>query len=317
MDESAFNLAPTGELVLAPAGRHVYVESRNSDKENITTLFSVNASGTFAPPLTLYKYARLPAAAALSAPSFWALGKTDSGWMTSVSFYEYIANVFLPYLDEQQIEKPIIVFLDGHRSHLTLQLSKLCRDNGIILVALYPNSTHILQPLDVAVFKPIKSRWKALKRQWRIDHNGEEVTKFNLPSILNMVIQENQMSSNVISGFRGTGLFPFNEDAVDYRKIIKRTSQSTLQQPENTDEVSENQNLPLTDFENKIDPQKLEDFRAAMIEGGPWTGDKEDTSLFYFWRDMVFETYHPQLPPFFNVTCDAPDASVTEDRYND
>ncbi|XP_055714409.1 uncharacterized protein LOC129808661 [Phlebotomus papatasi] len=287
MDESGFNLAPTGELVLAAAGRHVYIESRNSDKENITTLFCVNASGCFGPPLTLYKYARLPAVAALSAPAHWALGKTEIG------------NVFLPFQNEQQIQRPIIVFLDGHKSHLSLQLSEMCRDNGIILVALYPNATHILQPLDVAVFKAIKSRWKAYKRQWRIEHDGNEVTKFDLPSILNKIIQEDQMPNNVVSGFRATGIFPFNENAVDYRKIIQR-SPPPAQLLENMQNEAQNMNLThLMHVESKIDPQKLEDFRATMIEGGPWSGDVADTSFFfYFYRDMVFETYHPNLPPF-------------------
>lgn len=35
-----------------------------------------------------------------------------------------------------------------------------CREKGIELVALYQNATHILQPLDVAFFHPLKNKWK-------------------------------------------------------------------------------------------------------------------------------------------------------------
>jgi len=35
----------------------------------------------------------------------------------------------------------------------------------MILVPLYPNSTYILQSLDVAVFGPLKSRWKKIVKQ--------------------------------------------------------------------------------------------------------------------------------------------------------
>lgn len=92
------------------------------------------------------------------------IGKTEKGWMTGEAFYEYFANVFHPYLVKEQIPLPVIVFLDGHSSHLTLHLSEFCRNNGIILVCLLPNTTHILQLLDVSVFAPLKQKWKTTVR---------------------------------------------------------------------------------------------------------------------------------------------------------
>lgn len=62
MDESAFYLNPTGGCVLAEKGKPVYGTSANSEKENITTLITVNANAEFAPPLTLYKFERIPKA---------------------------------------------------------------------------------------------------------------------------------------------------------------------------------------------------------------------------------------------------------------
>ncbi|GAB0100946.1 uncharacterized protein DMENIID0001_170610 [Sergentomyia squamirostris] len=73
MDESGFNLSPNGEIVLAPRKRHTYIESQNNNKDNITTLFSVNAAGDIAPPLTLFKYERLPSAAYDTAPEGWGV----------------------------------------------------------------------------------------------------------------------------------------------------------------------------------------------------------------------------------------------------
>lgn len=34
-------------------------------------------------------------------------------------------------------------------SQMSLEVSELCSSKQIVLVALYPNATHILQPLDV------------------------------------------------------------------------------------------------------------------------------------------------------------------------
>lgn len=85
-------------MVLATKGEPVYDTSSNSDTENITTLITVNAFGMHAPPLTVFKYERMPLAIAKAALPFWGLGKTEKGWMTGESFYEYFANVFHPFL---------------------------------------------------------------------------------------------------------------------------------------------------------------------------------------------------------------------------
>ena len=52
----------------------------------------------------------------------------------------------------------MLLFMDGHKSHMTLELSKFCEENGIILYALPPSTIHIMQPADVSVkhVKPLK-----------------------------------------------------------------------------------------------------------------------------------------------------------------
>ncbi|XP_055708637.1 uncharacterized protein LOC129804902 [Phlebotomus papatasi] len=290
MDETGFNLAPRGELVLGRKNHHVYVESGNSDKENITTLFAVNAIGTFAPPLTLYKYERMPISAVQSAPPNWGIGKTESGWMTGAAFFEYIANVFLEFLVQQNIQRPVIVFIDGHSSHLTLHLSKFCRENGIVLVALYPNSTHILQPLDVAVFKPLKTKWNLIKREWRIENDGREIRKFDIPTALQKIISQDNMSKNVVSGFRATGLYPFNADAVDYSKIIQRTGLKDTTSDQNIDsDIADqgNQENFVHYFESKIEEKLLSKFRIQKEEGGDWSGDIKAEKLYQVWRAIL------------------------------
>lgn len=98
MDETSFYLCPAGGLVSARRGSPVFFQSGNSDKENITTLITVCAAGTHAPPLTVFKFERMPSAIAEAAPSYWGIGKTEKGWMTGEAFYEYFTNVFHPFL---------------------------------------------------------------------------------------------------------------------------------------------------------------------------------------------------------------------------
>uniref|UniRef100_A0A336MFM0 CSON002321 protein n=1 Tax=Culicoides sonorensis TaxID=179676 RepID=A0A336MFM0_CULSO len=283
MDETGFCLSPKGgKKVIGERGKTVYEESSRSDKENITTLFTVSAAGTFAPPLTLFKYVRLPRNIVEATPQEWSLGRSENGWMNSKCFFEYFANVFIPYLKEHKITLPVVVFLDGHKSHLTLELSDLCKEHGIILVALYPNSTHILQPLDVAVFGPMKKEWKNICRQWRVTHDGFEISKENIPIALKSFLNSPSMAQNIKSGFRCTGLFPFNEDAVNYSKIVLRPSNEALsQQTSQVTQLTKNERVLF--IEDNIDPDMLTKF-WEVNDNQDWDGDEQYRQLFYFWR---------------------------------
>lgn len=71
-----------------------------------------------------------------SIPDGVAVGKSDSGWMISATFFEYVANVFYPKLVKKNINFPVLVLLDGHKSHINLELHDFCNEkkNFIILL---------------------------------------------------------------------------------------------------------------------------------------------------------------------------------------
>ncbi|XP_065640987.1 uncharacterized protein LOC136073297 isoform X2 [Hydra vulgaris] len=220
--------------------------------------------------------------------------------MTAECFFEYITNIFHPFLIKEEIPLPIIILFDGHASHFSIELSELCSKNGIILVALFPNATHILQPLDVAVFGPMKAKWKSLCRQWRIDHEGQEINNENVPEALNSFIIDPSMANNVKSGFKNTGIFPFDANSVDYTKIVQRLSESTVAPTpyleENQSSVTLSASSPINFIENFIDPSILEQFKIADEHLG-WKGDLEYLQLYLFWKRASSETYKTTILP--------------------
>ena len=46
--------------------------------------------------------------------------------------------------------------MDNHESHISIPLIELAIANNVCLLGLPPHTTHILQPLDVGVFGPLK-----------------------------------------------------------------------------------------------------------------------------------------------------------------
>lgn len=61
----------------------------------------------------------------------------------------------------------------------------------------------MLQPLDVAVFYPLKQNWRKLVKKWRIENYGKEITKYNLPSALySLIINNETFANNIKAGFK-------------------------------------------------------------------------------------------------------------------
>ena len=81
---------------------------------------------------------------------------SDSGWVNGDIFRKYLEEHFLPLVSPPSKEDPILLIYDGHASHKNPETIRWEREKGIILFILLAHSSHLLQPLDVAVFGPMK-----------------------------------------------------------------------------------------------------------------------------------------------------------------
>ncbi|XP_074096329.1 uncharacterized protein LOC141525667 [Cotesia typhae] len=152
-DESILQLCPDVERVLAAKGTRVVYKIVDGGKETSTVLFMYRADSIRAPPMLMYSYKKTVLKKIIeNTPKGWGIGISDNGWMTSETFYEYITNVFYPRLVKENTQFPVLVYMDNHSSDLNLPLVNFCREKQIELSMLPPNSTHIMQPLNISFF---------------------------------------------------------------------------------------------------------------------------------------------------------------------
>ena len=71
----------------------------------------------------IYPDLRMPSYIAEQIPEEFYIGHSESGCMKSANLYEDIGNHFITWINEYIINKPVILFIDGHSSHLTFQVS--------------------------------------------------------------------------------------------------------------------------------------------------------------------------------------------------
>ncbi|XP_053681562.1 uncharacterized protein LOC128732342 [Sabethes cyaneus] len=168
-DESGFRLVPKSFKALCDNNtENTYIVNNNSDKESYTSLFGANAAGELTPPMILFPGQRISREIAESIPKGWSVGVSEEGWQTSKTFYEYMVNDYYNWLLKSKIELPVVVFLDGHKSHISIELMEFCKQHQIILASLYPNSTRILQPLDRSFFGPFKNIWNKVLKKFQL-----------------------------------------------------------------------------------------------------------------------------------------------------
>jgi hypothetical protein len=122
--------------------------------------------------------------------------------MTCEVFYEYIANIFHLFLISQGVLFPVVLSVDGYKSHLTYQLSVLCNKLKTEIITLYPNATRILQPADVAVFHSVKMYWRKAVGDWHAKHLGEVLNKVTFAPLLREVIDFAAKPETTIKGFQ-------------------------------------------------------------------------------------------------------------------
>jgi hypothetical protein len=164
-----------------------------------TVLFCCNAGGDYLPVNVIFKARHLYSSWCTNGPIDAHYNTSESGWMETDQFYEWFSSLFLPHVNKLDGKK--ILFLDGHVLHVSLKLIDLAVANDVILYRLPSHSTHILQPLDVSIFKQVKLTWINRLREVLRMNSFKSVTNKTFPGILKDVLEKSCKKEIAISGF--------------------------------------------------------------------------------------------------------------------
>lgn len=97
----------------------------------------------------------------------------------------------------------------------------------------HPNAIHLIQPMDVAVFRSLKGGWKHAVHQWRFDHCQSPILrKIHFCPLLERVLTEKLTPSILKNGLRKCGLVPWDVGAISFpnQKIDIAKKEQKLQE---------------------------------------------------------------------------------------
>lgn len=222
--------------VLARKGAQNVVQLTDPPMSHVTHVGCINATGTDPmPPLLIHTGKCIqPHWFDANQPDL-RLAATPSGWIDSTIFEsqlnQFIEHV-LPLRREQDdgTLEPVVLIMDGHATHFTLRSIRLADMNGITLFKLPAHTSHILQPLDLAIFGPWHKLIAKKVKHFRAQNNNRTITKEVYSRIFRTAWDEAMRAENAQKGFETAGIVPFNPERV-LRKYTDKLTPALLVDP--------------------------------------------------------------------------------------
>jgi hypothetical protein len=215
-DEAGFMMGKiTTQLVITASERRARPKSiQPGGREWVTFIAGINAAGWSIPPFLIFtgKYHLSAWYEEAEIPRDWAIAVSDNGWTTNKLGVEWLKH-FVKHTDSKVVGARRLLILDGHESHQSLEFQELCKENNIYTICMPPHSSHLLQPLDVGCFSPLK---RAYSREVEnlIRHHINHITKLEFLPAFKAAFDRSFTPANICSAFRGAGLVPLQPDAV-------------------------------------------------------------------------------------------------------
>ena len=173
-DETNITDDPGAKHVVRRGRKRVARKTQHS-KSSISVIFAGSAAGEFLPRMVVYKSENVYENWIKNDPVGSIYDATKNGWFDMRTFDLWFSKQFLPVASHIPGQKVLIGNNLG--SHFSVNVIEACKANDILFICLPPNSTHLCQPLDVAVFRALKVEWKDILDIWRC----ESKCKANLP----------------------------------------------------------------------------------------------------------------------------------------
>lgn len=212
VDETGINTVHTPAKIIGLRGTRAIHSKTSGDRgENVTAVICASASGSYIPPMIIFKGQRLNRGLVANAPPGALFATSKSSFIDRELFEHWFKYHFMKYLPSH---RPVLLIMDGHSSHISLEILQLAKENEIEILCLPPHTTSELQPLDKCVFKPLKTEYNKACMQFLKENPGRIVTRYDFCGLFTIAYHKVCTMLNAASAFRATGIFPFNPSII-------------------------------------------------------------------------------------------------------
>ena len=257
MDETGIimNSTKAQELVYTSLASPVTFTPAPGNRASVTAIECISATGK---ALSTNLIFRSTAKKAVPTKTDTVNGKeyiihaSKTAYTCSRIFIEWLKVCFIP---ETGGSGPVrLLLLDGCSVHAIPEAMAIARRAGVLMLFLPAHTSHVLQPLDVGVFSPLKSAYRAAIGagvRWTAAAN---VKKYTFMEAYTLAHKKAFTEKNVKSGFYATGLWPILPSKLLNNRFVSRTTSST---PSSSSEASVSRVPSTPVLENTSNPLRF------------------------------------------------------------
>lgn len=177
---------------------------------NITMIACINAIGNSIPPMLIFPRVNFKQHMLIGAPNGAIGGANPTGWSNEGLFLTFLKH-FIDHV-KPTIDNPVLLILDNHESHISIESLDLAKDNGVVMLTFPPHTSHKLQPLDRTVFGPYKGYYNSAMNGWMLNNPGKPVLIYDVAGLIGSAYKKSFTKENIEKGFEVTGIFPFQRN---------------------------------------------------------------------------------------------------------
>ena len=141
-----------------------------TDKRQMTAVLCGSLRGDFLPIQVIYKGKTYRCHPRFKFPIDWHITHSPKHWSTEQTMIEYIEEIIVPYIGSQRevwgAEQAALVIMDNFKCQVTPSIKSLLESYNIHVCLLPPNTTDLLQPMDISVNKPAINFLKQKFEEW-------------------------------------------------------------------------------------------------------------------------------------------------------
>ncbi|CCF32189.1 transposase [Colletotrichum higginsianum] len=203
----------TNGLVLGSSETQYIQRKHPGSRVWVSLIECISADGQSLLPLVIYKGKAVQKQwfpLDLSGYAGWQFTATDNGWTTDATALEWLEKVLISQTAPRQADEARLLILDGHHSHTTTDFMWQCIQHNIYLIFLPAHTSHVLQPLDQSVFRPLKAAYRKYLGYLNLWNDSTIAGKRNFLNCYRRARKDALTAQIIKSGWKHTGLWPIS-----------------------------------------------------------------------------------------------------------
>ncbi|XP_064090319.1 uncharacterized protein LOC135204184 [Macrobrachium nipponense] len=187
----------------------------SNEKDTVSVLFTFNAEGQIGPGIIIFPRMVIPEKlfASLkntSGGNEWVIGSSANGWLYSDCISEFVSDVFMPWLESHEVQKPVALFTSEYVS--SVPLTEMCQNfvpHGLHLLLVPRAMSSVISPAEKIVVHYFISNWGKIVREWCTANLSQSLMEENFAPFIISTIRNRIFNGNVRKTFLELGMWPF------------------------------------------------------------------------------------------------------------